>query len=149
MASLKQAALKHGWRSGLEDKVALSLGERGIEFDYERFKVRYLVPQRASTYTPDFVLQNGIVVETKGRWVTEDRRKIKLVLAQHPDLDLRIVFSNPNARISKQSQTTYAMICDSLKVPWAAKDIPNAWVEEPYCEKRWSAIRRAELHGKP
>lgn len=131
-SALRKAALAKGFRSGLEDTVSSSLAARGVtDFTYEQHTLRYLVPSRIARYTPDFVLPNGIVVETKGRWLPEDRQKIELVLKQFPELELRIVFNNPRAKIQPSSKTTYAMVCEKLGIKFAAKDIPSAWLDEP------------------
>lgn len=89
-----------------------------------------MVPEKEHHYTPDFVLDNGIVIETKGLFTTEDRAKMKLVKAQHPELDIRMVFSNAMARISKASKTTYAKWCETNLFPWAHKSIPLEWFKE-------------------
>lgn len=131
-SKVRQTALAKGFRSGLEDTVSASLFARGVsDFTYEEHTLRYLVPSRTARYTPDFCLPNGIVVETKGRWLPEDRQKIELVLKQYPELELRLVFSNPRAKIQPSSKTTYAMVCEKLGIQFAAKDIPTAWLEEP------------------
>lgn len=130
--SQKQVGLKHGFRSGLEGENALQLEEAGVEYAYEQFKLRYEKPATYHTYTPDFVLfANGIIVETKGRFVTEDRKKHLLIKAQYPDLDIRFVFSNPNARISKKSKTTYAMWCEKHGFLYSKGEIPQEWIDEP------------------
>lgn len=49
---------------------------------------------------------------------------------QHPDLDIRFVFSNAQARISKLSGTTYAMWAEKHGYKWAHKEIPAAWLTE-------------------
>lgn len=147
MASQRAVALKYGWRSGLEERVAKELASKGAGFTYEELTGEYEVPPRTARYTPDFVLANGIVVETKGRWVTADRQKIRLIRAQHTDLDLRMVFSNSKARISKQSQTTYADFCRHLDIPFADKIVPEEWATEPTCPKRWAAIERFRMSG--
>ena len=100
----------------------------GIDAQYEPFKIEYLKPAKPSKYTPDFVLPNGIIIETKGRFVTADRQKHLLIKAQRPDLDIRFVFSNPNQRISKQSQTTYAMWCEKNGFLYAKQIIPKEWL---------------------
>jgi hypothetical protein len=125
--------IKHGFRSGLEEKIAAELQEAGIDYRYEapEDRIEYTRPARKARYTPDFVLPNGIVVETKGRFVTADRQKHLLIKEQFPDIDIRFVFSNPNARISKQSKTTYAMWCEKHGFPYAAKSIPEDWLHEP------------------
>jgi hypothetical protein len=71
-----------------------------------------------------------LIIETKGRFVTEDRQKHLLIKAQHPELDIRFVFSNSRAKISKTSKTTYAAWCDKYGFKYADKRIPEAWLEE-------------------
>lgn len=126
-------ALKNGYRSGLEDKVAQELKALGLPVVYEDRDsvIRYTKPARVSRYTPDFVLPNRIIIETKGRFVTADRQKHLLIQAQHPHLDIRFVFSNPNARLSKLSSTTYANWCAKHGFLYAARSIPPEWIAEP------------------
>mgnify|MGYP003813755705 CR=1 FL=1 len=126
----KEAGLVGGWRSGLEEKIAKELSDQGVPFEFESFVIEYDKPARKARYTPDFKLPNGIIVETKGRFVTADRQKHLLVKAQHPELDIRFVFSNPNARISKQSRTTYAMWCEKHGFKYAKGSIPKEWLNE-------------------
>lgn len=130
-SAVRARALAKGYRSGLEDTVAGSLTARGMSFEYEKYTIPYDVPARTARYTPDLVLENGIVVETKGLWDAQDRKKIALVREQYPLLDLRLVFTNARAKISKVSQTTYAMVCEKLGILFATKDIPSAWLLEP------------------
>lgn len=125
-----RAGLKHGFRSGLEEKVAKALKEQGIDPKYEQEKITYTVPARKATYTPDFRLPNGIYVETKGRFVVADRQKHLFIKAQHPELDIRFVFSNSKAKISKTSQTTYAMWCEQHNFKYSDKEIPDGWLNE-------------------
>lgn len=126
----RKAALKHGYRSGLEDTVAEQLDMMRVKYKYEELKISYTVPESKHTYTPDFVLSNGIIVETKGRFVTADRKKHLLVKQQHPEYDIRFVFSNPRCKISKLSKTTYADWCDKYGFKYAAKMIPQEWIDE-------------------
>ena len=125
--------LEHGFRSGLEDQIAAQLRAVGIPVKYEDpdSVIYYVKPAKKSRYTPDFVLPNGIIIETKGRYVTADRQKHLLIKQQHPDKDIRFVFSNSRQRISKQSKTTYAMWCEKYGFQYADKSIPEEWLKEP------------------
>jgi hypothetical protein len=120
--------IQAGYRSGLEEKVAEDLKRRGIAARYEEVRIKYTKPSRAATYTPDFVLPNGIIIETKGRFVTADRQKHVLVKEQHPGLDIRFLFQNSRARISKASKTTYAEWCRKNGFLFADKAIPEEWL---------------------
>ena len=130
MATAKQVAIKYGFRSGLEERVAEQLDKLGIEYTYEKVKLKYIKPASSHVYTPDFQLPNGIIVETKGRFLAPDRQKHILVKRHNPDLDIRFVFSNSNARISKASKTTYAMWCRKNGYQFADKTIPEEWLNE-------------------
>ncbi|WP_051247721.1 hypothetical protein [Inquilinus limosus] len=136
----QEAALLHGFRSGLEEDIAAFLKQEGVAFDYEAVVIPYTKPEKKHKYTPDWFLHNGIILESKGRWTTDDRQKMALVKSQYPELDIRMVFSNPNARISKASQTTYAMVCMKLGIPFAAKKPPLAWLKEPPNKKSLAVI---------
>ena len=114
------------FRSRLEEKVADLLVELGVKYEYETTKVDYVIQH---VYTPDFVLPNGVVLECKGYWDSDDRRKIKAVKELNPDLDLRMVFQSPYNKISKKSKTTYAKYCDKLGIPWSSwVNIPLSWL---------------------
>ena len=120
----------NGYRSGFENKVASALSEQSISFEYEVTQIEYIKPQTNHKYTVDFTLPNGILIETKGRWTTEDRKKHLLIKDQHPELDIRFVFQNPNGKIRKGSKTSYADYCDKHGILWADKEIPNKWLLE-------------------
>lgn len=122
--------LREGFRSGLEDKIADQLRAAGIDPQYEQFKIDYIKPERKAKYTPDFRLPNGVFIETKGRFLTEDRQKHILIKAQHPDKEVRFVFSSSKTRISKTSQTTYADWCQKHGFLFADKRIPEEWLNE-------------------
>jgi hypothetical protein len=126
----RNVGLAAGFRSGLEESIAAQITAAVGSVEYEQEKLRYTKPESSHTYTPDFKLPNGIIVETKGRFVTADRQKHLLIKAQHPQRDIRFVFSNPNARISKTSETTYAAWCEKHGFQYAKKAIPDAWFKE-------------------
>lgn len=117
-----------GFRSGLEVKVAKQLEQAGIKVEYETTKIKYKVPESKHTYTADFQLPNGIIVESKGRFVVADRKKHLLIKDQHPHLDIRFVFSNSKAKINKGSKTSYADWCNKNGFKYADKEIPDEWL---------------------
>jgi Phage endonuclease I len=123
-------ARARGYRSGLEVKVAKQLEDAGVPFQYEKLKVHYTVPERQAYYLADYVLDNGIIVETKGKFEVGDRQKHLLIKKQHPELDIRFVFSNSNAPIYKGSPTSYAQWCKSHGFLYADKTIPEEWIKE-------------------
>lgn len=144
MTLIKQQrmAIKHGWRSGLEEQVGAQLDTEKIPYEFETLTLEYRVDEIRS-YTPDFILlSNGIIVETKGRWVTADRKKMRLVKLAHPDLDIRMVFSNPNSKISKSSRTSYAKWATDHGFLYAKQFIPEAWLKEPPNIRSLAAIAR-------
>jgi hypothetical protein len=129
--SSKWVARKYGFKSGLEENISTQIEGRGIVVQYESEKIPYIVPATQHTYNPDFRLPNGIIVETKGRFVAADRKKHQLVKEQHPELDIRFVFSNSKNKISKNSKTTYGMWCEKNGYKYADKEIPEEWFLEP------------------
>lgn len=128
-SKLRQRALRAGYRSGLEEDTAKFLKDKGIPYTYEEFKIKWVDP-KVRTYTPDFVLDNGIIIETKGRFISSDRAKHLAVKGQHPDLDIRFVFSNSKAKLYKGSSTTYGMWCKKNGFQYADKTIPITWLRE-------------------
>jgi hypothetical protein len=122
-------AIKNGYRSGLEDKISEQLKSLSVPVKYEEFKIIYEVNEIRS-YTPDFELPNGIIIESKGRFVSADRKKHLLIQKQHPLLDIRFVFSNSRAKINKGSKTSYADWCNKFGFLYADKLIPREWIDE-------------------
>ena len=129
------------YRSGLEDVISDQLKALGIPVIYEKHLIRYSIPESQHRYTLDFVLPNGIIVETKGRFTPKDRQKMALVVIQHPDLDIRMVFSNSKTKLSKASKTTYAMWCDKHNIRYADKTIPLEWIQEPSIPTKIALIK--------
>jgi len=130
-SSSKWVAKKYGFKSGLEENISNQIASKGIEVKYESEKISYTIPASQHTYNPDFRLPNGIIVETKGRFVAADRKKHQLVKEQHPELDIRFVFSNSKNKISKNSKTTYGMWSEKNGYKYADKEIPEEWFLEP------------------
>jgi len=125
----RRRALQAGYRSGLEEDTAEFLRTKNVEFTYEKEKIRWL-DMKYRTYTPDFVLANGIIIETKGRFISNDRRKHKEIKDQYPDLDIRFVFSNSNQKLYKGAKSSYGDWCKKNGFKYADKVIPDEWLEE-------------------
>jgi hypothetical protein len=126
--SRKAVAAKYGFRSGLEMTIDESLKSQGIDGEYEQHIIQYTKPETNHKYHPDFKLPNGIFVETKGRFLADDRKKHLLIKAQHPELDIRFLFQNSKTKISKASKTTYADWCIKHGFKFADKEIPADWL---------------------
>jgi len=84
-------------RSKLELKFEEIIKEFDVAYDYEVTKIPYTIPESNHNYTVDWTFINGLLVETKG-YLSDHKERYKYVLLkqQHPDLDLRFVFDNPN-----------------------------------------------------
>ena len=128
-SSTRAKALAAGYRSGLEETIGKELEDRGVSYEYETMKISW-VDHKVRKYKPDFILPNGIIIETKGRFVAADRRKHLEIQKQHPEHDIRFVFQNANNKLNKGSKTTYAKWCEQKGFKWAEKTIPEEWLSE-------------------
>lgn len=117
------------YRSGLEKQIAAFLSAEQKEVRYEKVKIEW-EDLAYRTYTADFVLDNGIIVETKGKFDAEDRRKHLEIKKQHPELDIRFCFSNAKAKLYKGSKTCYAEWCEQYGYKWCHRVIPQSWLQE-------------------
>jgi len=126
----RQRALQHGYRSGLEDKIADQLTKLKVGFGYEDIKINFTQPPKRRTYTPDFTLDNGIIIESKGRFTSEDRQKHIWISKEHPKLDIRFVFSNSRQKLYKGAKSSYADWCEKHNFKYADKLIPQEWINE-------------------
>lgn len=124
-----KAALKHGYRSGLEIKIKDYLQENNVPVKYEQIKIEW-EDLMYRTYTPDFVLPNGIIIEVKGRFTSDDRRKHLAVKRQHPKLDIRFVFESSKRKLSKGSKSSYGQWCDKHGFMYYDRIIPQEWLSE-------------------
>ena len=126
----KRQHAKAKYRSGLERATALVLAECQKAVRYEQLKIEW-EDLRYRTYTPDFQLDNGIFIETKGIFDSEDRHKHIQVRKQHPELDIRFVFSNSKSKLYKGSKTTYGDWCEKNDFLYSHRLIPNEWLTLP------------------
>ena len=124
-----RAARKYGYRSGLELRISESLKEQGVTFQYEGMKIEW-EDLAYRTYTPDFILDNGIIIESKGMFTAADRRKHLAIQKQHPELDIRFVFENSRRKLRKGAKSTYAEWCIKYNFRYYDRIIPEDWLKE-------------------
>jgi Phage endonuclease I len=117
--SKKYYEIKSGFRSGLEEQIQELLSDEGVDAKYEELVIKYTEPEKQRKYTPDWELPNKVLIEAKGRFVTADRQKHLLIKSQFPDLQVKFIFYNSNATLSKRSKTTYADWCNKNGFEWA------------------------------
>ena len=118
------------FRSGLEQRIADNLAKHKCSFEYEPMSVAYTIEYK---YTPDFVLDNGIIIEAKGFFRYDAQRKHRAVRESHPELDIRFVFSNINSKV-QMSKLTCGEWCEKHNFQYAQENIPIEWIE--YVKKK-------------
>ncbi len=118
---------KPKYKGGFEPLIAADLEAKGVPVVYETKRFYYSVPH---TYTPDFELPNGILIEAKGWLRPEDRAKMRLIKKHYPRWDIRFVFQNASAKIAKKSKTTYGEWAIKYGFKWAEGFVPQEWIDE-------------------
>lgn len=130
------------YRSGLEAQNMKVLEANGVKAEYEMWRIPYVIPASNHVYTPDVVLPNGIIVELKGLWDSDDRKKHLLIREQYPEIKVRLVFSSSKAKLYKGSKTTYGEWCTKHGIIYADKLIPASWIKEPKQDIPWDKLVR-------
>lgn len=116
------------YRSKFEANIAADLKRRNVEAEYEQTKLPYTSEH---TYTPDWKLKNGVIVEAKGVLDVRSRAVLLHVKQQHPHLDIRLLFMDPTKKLSKKSNTTYGQWASKHGFLWAAGTrIPDNWIAQ-------------------
>lgn len=133
MRRARKEAYANGYRSKFELDIAKWFDKNGVKYEYEKCRIKYFVPETVKTYTPDWSLvgQGNILLESKGRFTSCDRKKMLLVIRSNPTLTIRMLFQNASVKLSKTSKTTYGDWCDKNKIEWAdwRKGFPKAWLK--------------------
>jgi len=133
------------YRSGFEKTVAASLSSRGISFKYESICLPFRKPSRITkklkelhnlpadytsetlhTYTPDFILENGVVIEVKGRFTSAMRTIMLNVIKWNPELDIRMCFQRDN-KLHGGSKSHYSDWCKQHNILYCVGKIPSEW----------------------
>ena len=130
-------------KSSYERKVAEALIKGGHSFEYEKESFKWLerVPRAycpecahkgalvERSYTPDFFLANGVIVETKGKFTAKDRKIAAAMKEQWGNKEVRMLFSTDNW-ITKQHKSRYSDWCTSKGIKWAIGEVPQEWLDE-------------------
>jgi len=129
--NLKQRKYPQGkrtttFRSQFESRVARSLKRQEVSYAYEKLDLPYTVTRK---YKPDFVLENGIVIECKGYLDSADQRKMRAIKEQYPDLDIRMLFMKLDGKV-QGSKMTNMQWCEKYDFPFAQEKIPKTWINE-------------------
>ena len=112
------------YKSKFEAGFAEGLQKKKIVFTYETISIDYEI---TCTYRPDFILDN-FIVETKGYFSKEDRRKHLAIKKKRPDLDIRFCFQNSRTKLSKaKNSISYAAWCTRHGFQYCDKFIPTEW----------------------
>ena len=112
------------YKSKFEAAFADSLHKKKIKFTYETFSIDYTI---SCSYKPDFIL-NNFIVETKGYFSKEDRRKHLAIKEIRPELDIRFCFQNSKTKLSKaKNSISYAKWCERHGFLYCDKFIPTEW----------------------
>jgi Phage endonuclease I len=150
-------------RNKFEASIAEQLTEAGVVYDYEGLTLHFDVPARKAKYRPDFPCTGTpIILEAKG-WFggtgpgasrdtsAKVRKNLCLVKAQHPELDIRFIFHNPNTKIYKGSPTTQAQWAEDHGFKWCKKVVPPEWIAEIKKEQKleWSRQRSIAQAADP
>ena len=127
----RKSGKAHSFRSNSEHSCSLLLASHKVDYSYEPYSIPYEWKEDKK-YIPDFVLPNGIILEVKGRFMLEDRKKHLFLRSQHPDVDIRFIFDNPYRKMYKGGKMTYADWCVKHKFKFCKlnEGIPEDWLHD-------------------
>lgn len=145
---------KSGFRSGWEEQIARNLTEKGVGWEYEpevlyynkkilrgkclRCGAKEVV--KVGQYRYDFRLDNGTLIEAKGRLTSADRTKLLAVRASNRDRLLVILFKTDN-KLGKNTTKRYSEWAGEHGWDYAVGAIPRRWLTKARTGKE---IRRGE-----
>lgn len=114
-------------RSNYEGDIKRNLEKACVSFSYESMRIPYTVTH---TYKPDFILENGIIVEAKGLFEPSDRQKHIYIQQQHPELDIRFLFMQDQWLTNKKKQK-YSTWCKKHGFKYhIGTMVPQEWIDE-------------------
>lgn len=131
------------YKSKFEKRIAKELNKQKVKFKYEARTYTYKSrPRMAATcaecgsqaifvvrkYTPDFFFDNGVIIESKGKWTAKDRYKMLDVRDSNPTLNVKMFFMRDN-KINKNSKTKYSDWCIANGIDFAIGTLPKEWLK--------------------
>ena len=83
-------------------------------------------------HVPDFLLPNGLLIETKGVMDVTYPQKVELLAVCHPSVmkRYRVCFGNADLITPKRGTLTYAQWAHKQGITWCEGDIPESWFME-------------------
>lgn len=132
------------YKSKFERQIAKDLKEAGVKFKYEAYTYTFQVQEpgklscgdcgstdilREKSYTPDFFLSSGIVIETKGKCLAVHRREFEAFKDAFPEVDFRLVFIRNNL-LQRRGKQRYGDWAEKVGIPYAIGGIPQEWLDE-------------------
>lgn len=136
----RKDAVSAGFRSAFEQSTANQLKAAKIEFKYEprEHTIGYTLKANGicvdcgckaivtnHKYLPDFVINEKVIVETKGKWDAQDRKKA-IEICNNTDYTLVLLFQNPLQKITKR--VNYGKWCDLNNIKWLSSK--EDWVSK-------------------
>ena len=127
--------------SKFEAKVAQWLKDHKVKFLYESKSLPYFEHiyhahcvacgaediEAYRTYTPDFIIANGLYLEAKGKLDAKQRKKFKAV--KEAGFKIHLIFQS-DSKISKNSKTRYTDWCAQHDIECCIfPNIPEAWLK--------------------
>lgn len=114
--------MKKKLKNRFEKKLDAQLKKSKRKYVYEKVKIPYTI---SGLYYPDWIVYHNsgdgfFLIEAKGHFRPEAKRKMVAVKQQHPELDIRIVFYSANKK--------YIKWAEKYGFPYAIGDIPEEWL---------------------
>jgi hypothetical protein len=102
-------------KSKFEKRFYEEITRRGLVLSYETDTLPYTLDL---SYKPDWKVEDGLYLETKGKFDYVERRKMLAVLRANPGKEVRMVFMR-NQKLGKGSKMNYGEWCDKHGIRWS------------------------------
>lgn len=130
------------YRSKLEELTAQLLKDAGHKFKYEQKNIEYRSRVRGGhcgeceskdvyrkrRYLPDFTLNDGTIVEAKGKLTSSERTKFLAIRESNPGITIVFVFGADN-KLTKRKEFRYSDWCKQHGFEYGVKLLPASLSE--------------------